>query len=169
MTAPAAPVSAAWRAPWWVRWNRNVAVALAAAALAFWPFVGFYTSVGCEFEEPAGTMVRGTYWRVRWPGDGSVVLACIVEHRPAEAGGLQPFDLGGVFLRRAQPIAAEGWWQRHGFWWVRVREDAPKVPPIVAGADRAMLAGVPHWLLTLVLLTGAAASVVQARRRAQSR
>lgn len=129
---------------------RSAVSAAAAALLLWWPFAYRYTSFGLDCECAQGGGVEQTFWRLRWPGDGSVALAFLVEHRAADSGSLEPFDLGGSFLQAAAELRAEGFWQRHGFWWVRVNAATGPAPPIVAGADCALLVGVPHWLLVAV-------------------
>jgi len=150
--------------PVW-RW---LATALACAALASWPLAYHYTSFGLDLERLQDGRVCGTFYRWRWPGDGSLTLARLVEHREPGEHRLEPCDLGGSFWQPAPDLAAEGFWQRHGFWWVVVGPTSAAVPPIVAGADRALLVGVPHWLLVLATVAAAVRLHVRAaagRRR----
>jgi hypothetical protein len=134
------------------RWVLGVAL----AALVWWPLGCRYTSFGLDLECERDGRVDCTFYRLRWPGDGSVALAWIAEHRAVASGPLEPFDLGASFLQPAPDLRPDGFWQRHGFWWVAVEPGAGPAPPIVAGADRALLVGVPHWAVVVVLLVAAA-------------
>ncbi len=129
-----------------VRW---LAIGGAIVAVLSWPFAYRYTSLGLDLERQQDGRIGCTFYRLRWPGDGSVALAWIVEHRELASGALEPFDLGARFLQPVPGLAANGFWQQHGFWWVCVDERAP-APPIVAGADRALRIGIPHWLVVAV-------------------
>lgn len=147
--------------------HRRVArgvLVIALAALGWWPLACRYTSFGLDLECERDGRIDCTCCRLRWPGDGSVALAWIVEHRASDSGPLEPFDLGGAFLQPAPELHAAGFWQRHGFWWVDVAPGAGAAPPIVAGADRALLVGVPHWAVVALLLVAGAS--LQRRRDA---
>jgi len=65
-----------------------------------------------------GAQVRFTYWRVRWPGDGSLRLGGGAHYRPLESAPVEAFDLGGVFFQPAQRAVPRSFWNRLGFWWV---------------------------------------------------
>lgn len=137
--------------------------------LAWWPFVYHYTSVGLDFEQRVDGGVDGIYWRVRWPSDGSIVLARIV-HRTKDVGDtLQPvdaFDFGGTFLKPAQATDGETFFENLGFWCRSVDAREAKVPDAVKDAERAFLIGVPHVLLAL--LTGGLWWFLRQRRRAKT-
>ena len=135
---------------------RLAALAGAVLGLVTWPMACRYTSFGLDLERAEGAQVRQTFWRLRWPGDGSVALVWIAEHRDLAAGAVEPWDLGGAFLEPAPRLAASGFWQDHGFWWVDADAASGAVPGIVGGADRAVLVGVPHGLVALLLALGAA-------------
>lgn len=132
---------------------------LTVLALATLPAAWRYSSFGLDFERASGADTEGTYWRLRWPGDGSVALCWLREQRSGAPG--PAIDLGGRFLQRAvDPRPANGW-QRLGFWWIDADAAIAPVPHIVAGAERAFLIGAPHWLLALAL---ASATWLQHRR-----
>lgn len=105
--------------------------------LLTWPLTFRYTSVGVDTERAEADTVRQRFWRVRWPGDGSVMVGWIDEHRRPEEHALEAVDLGGVFLRPPKPLPPQSLWNRLGFWWVTA----------MRGADAVFLVGVPHWLL----------------------
>jgi hypothetical protein len=137
-------------------------------ALAVWtPWTERYTSVGFERERLDAGVVHGDYWRVRWPGDGSIAAAWVAASRPARADDRAGFDLGAAFLEPPRALAPAGFWQRQGFWWVVADARKAPVPPIVAGADRAVLLAAPHVLVTGVL--AAAAMLWEWRRRRGTR
>jgi hypothetical protein len=105
--------------------------------------------------------VDSTFYRLRWPGDGSVLVGWIEEHRSAEAGPAKGVDLGALVLQPARPMAPRSTWNRLGFWSenvVAARGDRPS--EAAPRADRVLLVGVPHWLLVLL-----AAGVLVGRRR----
>ena len=71
--------------------------------LLVWPLTYRYTSLGVDSEEMVGQSVHGRYYRVRWPGNGSLMGGYVDSHhhfrvdKPADA-----FDLGGTFLQPAK-------------------------------------------------------------------
>src|SRR5438477_8600676 len=90
-----------------------------AALLALWPLSHRYTSLGLDLEHAESpTRVRCTFYRLRWPGDGSVCLARLVEHRAADAKPLEPLDLGGRFFKSAKGTRPQSAWNRRRFWWI---------------------------------------------------
>lgn len=124
---------------------------VALALLACWPLAWRYSSFGIDLEHPAGDSVECVFYRLRWPGDGSVCVARVVEHRAPEGRPLEPWDLGGAFLRPAPDLHPATTWQRLGFWCFDIAAGEP-APAIVAGADSAVIVGVPHWLLVVIAL-----------------
>ena len=98
---------------------RATSIALAVAAVGLWPFATCYTSFGLDTERAVDGQVRCDWWRVRWPGDGSVGLCHETALRERGGGPIERWDLGGVFF-------------------------ANTAPP---GARDAMQLVMPHWLL----------------------
>lgn len=135
---------------------------LAVAAAAFWPFTHRYTSFGLDLERANGDVVECSYWRLRWPGDGSFALCHETATRANDGRPVVAWDLGGRFLEPAPRLVAESFWARHGFWWIRHETAAGPAPPIVAGSTTAHLVAVPHWLVLAALAVIAA---VAFRRR----
>jgi hypothetical protein len=132
--------------------------------LIVWPLTHRYTSVGLDLETSRGATVAQEFYRVRWPGNGSMLVGRIDEHRPASSGPVVGLDLGADILRPARPIQPRSTWNRLGFWWIHAdvtHGDAPR--DAAPNADRVWLLGVPHWLL--VLLVAAAAVRALLRRR----
>ena len=135
-----------------------------AALLALWPLSHRYTSLGLDLEQPENpTRVRCTFYRLRWPGDGSVCLARLVEHRAADAKALERFDLGGRFFKPPKETRPQTAWNRGGFWWITdPTTPAAAAPAMAPGASEAFLIGVPHGLLVALSLPMA---IVATRRR----
>jgi hypothetical protein len=136
-------------------------------ALGLWPLSHHYTSLGVDLESlEAGGRVRCTFYRLRWPGDGSVCVGRLVEHRAADAKVLERFDLGGRFFKPAKETRPASAWNRWGFWWIT----SPRTPSASAagmapGATEVLMAGVPHWLLVALLTVFA---FVVSRKRART-
>lgn len=140
-----------------------------ALLLAWWPFAYRYTSVGFDFEQRVDGGVDGVYWRLRWPSDGSIVLARIV-HRTEDVGDTvlpaDAFDLGGTFLKPAQATGGETFFENLGFWCRSIDAREDKVPDVVKDAEHALLIGVPHVLI--VLLTGGSWWLLRQRNGAKT-
>ncbi len=142
---------------------RRGLLVLLLVLLAAWPLTYRYTSFGLDLDTVEGSVVDSRLVRLRWPGDGSVLVGWIDEHRPATSSEHGGTDLGGDFLRPARPMQPQSLWNRLGFWWVdteAARGDAPS--DAAPRADRVALVGLPHWLLLLLALVAA----LLARRRA---
>ena len=138
--------------------------------LLVWPLTYRYTSVGLDLESPHGQQVDQTFYRVRWPGNGSVLVGRIDEHRDATTRRVQRFDRGADIQRPAKPLPAHSTWNQLGFWWFHA-DAAAGDPPTEAAphADRVWLAGVPHWLLVLLAAAAAVRSLLRRRRTRPSR
>jgi hypothetical protein len=132
------------------------------ALLLWWPFAYRYTSIGCEWELQVDDELHSVYWRVRWPSDGSVVLARI-EHEQRLDRMPEAFDLGATFLKPAQATGAVTFWQNLGFWWLSVDAREAPVPDLVKDAERAFVVGVPH--ACLLVGTGCAWWLLRSQRR----
>lgn len=105
-----------------------------------------YTSLGIDRDmlEPNGT-VLSRYWRVRWPGDGSLWLGSGFYREPLDPSRqLDGFDLGGVFFKPPRRPAAGSAWNRFGFWRVKVSGDDAQL-------HGESWVGIPGWLPALLL------------------
>jgi hypothetical protein len=108
-----------------------------------------YTSVGFELDTLTEGVVREDYYRVRWPGDGSVLLGSGWVHLPADAKPLERFDLGAAFFHAPRRRMPESGWNRWGFWRIDVARDAPGVPVLARQGESWW--GVPGWLPALAM------------------
>ncbi len=110
----------------------------------------FYTSLGLDRDQVDGPLVRYTYLRVRWPGDGSFLLGGSSVVQPPSNRPVEPFDLGGTFFqppRRPTPRSA---WNHWGFWWI----DEPRNED-GAGNGWTFWVGIPSWIAPLMMGIGA--------------
>ncbi|CAN5437520.1 hypothetical protein BH10PLA1_BH10PLA1_04120 [soil metagenome] len=130
--------------------------------LLTWPIAWMYSSLGIDLETPVGTQVVCVFYRVRWPGDGSIMIGRIDEPLRAPKHPLERFDLGGVFFRPAMELHPASLWERLGFRWVNYDRDRDAGPCDVSPhAARVKLIGFPHGLIVL----GWAALLAGQRRR----
>ncbi len=134
-----------------MRWLRRALHATWIALLLTLPWTGLYTSVGVDVERVDAGVLHGTYYRLRWPGDGSIALARLDEERAAVDGEAPAVDLGAAFLQPAPELAPQTPWQQAGFWCVDADAKRGPVPAVVAGSTRAWLVGVPQWVLAVAL------------------
>ena len=72
------------------RWARRLPVLVLLLLLLVWPLTHRYTSIGVDTETQQGELVEGRHYRLRWPGDGSVMVGWIDEHRSAGEGRPSP-------------------------------------------------------------------------------
>jgi hypothetical protein len=138
-------------------------------AFAVWPCTGRYTSFGFECERIVARELLGDYFRLRWPGDGSICLLWVRERRPVRPDDAANLDLGAAWLQPASDLQPQTPWQRAGFWNLAGTAGAEPVPALVAGAERWWVVGLPHGLLVALLLAGAVVAEWRARRRAMAR
>ncbi|MDF2092973.1 hypothetical protein P0Y31_11525 [Knoellia sp. 3-2P3] len=142
--------------------RRRLPVVVLLLLLALWPLTYLYSSVGLDVDTVGEGRVDTRMWRVRWPGDGTVRVGWIDEHRSGDANATGGVDLGALVLQPARPPTPRTEANRWGFWWedvVASRGDRPS--GAAPRADRVMLVGAPHWALVL----GALALVVATARR----
>jgi hypothetical protein len=120
-----------------VRAIERTLLVLTLLLLAWWPLASYYTSIGVEFEQRSQNGgITGSYWRMRWPSDGSVVFARI--------------DFGAAFLQPPRACGATTTAQQFGFWFLCADAREAAMLDLVKHADRVLLIGMPHWLLLLL-------------------
>jgi hypothetical protein len=140
---------------------RRLPLLLLVVLLAVWPLTYRYTSVGLDVDTLRGETVDSRFYRLRWPGDGSVLVGWIDEHRSAEAEPAKGLDVGALVLQRPRPMTPRSTWNDVGFWYEDVVASEGDRPSEAAPrADRVMLVGAPHWLFVAL-----AALVLVGRRR----
>lgn len=130
----------------WLHWATGfcAAVLLLLWAIGCWR----YTSVGYEFDTLTEGVMREDYYRVRWPGDGSVWVGSGWVHLPTESKALEPFDLGAVFFREPRVREPQTRWNQWGFW--RISNQSPAELPILKRQGESWW-GVPGWLPGLMM------------------
>ncbi|MDB5326668.1 MAG: hypothetical protein JWM57_2237 [Phycisphaerales bacterium] len=131
--------------------KRWIPLSVLALLLLTWPLTYWYTSLGIDSDVAQGNDVVSTYYRVRWPGQGIMMVGYVIERVPAHGKPIEPFDLGGTFLQPTRAAPPVTFANRLGFWWVnvdRTHDDANS--PMAPRAERAVLVGFPHWLLVVV-------------------
>jgi hypothetical protein len=142
--------------------------ALSLGFLALW-LAGFrcFTQFGVDMEHEERDQFVIAYYRLRWPGDGSLWIGGTSYARPRANRPLERFDLGGVFFlrpRRPQPRTV---WNRLGFWRDRYRmPDSERDPRAWLQQVWGHWDGIPGWLP--VLLFGLPALWIFRQRRKRS-
>lgn len=96
-----------------------------------------YTSLGVDTAWLDEGVSHTRYYRVRWPGDGSLWIGGGSFIQPPGQEPVERFDLAAAWLQPSRPPAPQSIWNRLGFWWVRC-------------PDEGWL-GVPGWLLPIGL------------------
>ena len=130
--------------------------------LAVWPLTFRYTSIGLDVSTTGGDSAQSRFYRVRWPGDGSVLVGWIDEPASGGAGPSAGVDLGGDILQAPRRMTPRSGWNRLGFWWEDVRAgDGVRGTDGERRRQPMMLVGVPHGLFVLAALV----LLVRARRR----
>jgi hypothetical protein len=148
--------------------RRHVALGLFVVLLLAWPLTFRYTSFGIDSEQMIGQSVFGRYYRVRWPGNGSLMIGYVDEHHHFRGKAADAFDLGGTFLQPAKPPRPRSVANWLGFWWIDVDHEFGQDDPALSGATKALLVGVPHW--GFVVISGFfALRSRSSRRTAQTR
>jgi hypothetical protein len=115
---------------------------------------GFYTSLGVDTDRADGPYVMSSYYRIRWPGDGSFWIGGGAYRHAYEGKPLEPFDLGGRFFLAPRRPMPQSFWNRIGFWLIQIGLGNGKNGKTESAASQWQLwIGVPSWLP--VLVTGA--------------
>jgi hypothetical protein len=115
----------------------------------------YYTSLGIDLEQARGPRILCTFYRLRWPGDGSLRVGTVVMTRPGAVRLVDPFDLGGAFFQPARRETPRSLWNRLGFWWIAETREQAGEPP-----TQEFWVGLPSWLPSVV---GGAATLWMAR------
>ena len=146
-----------------MRW---LPIIIFALVLAAWPLTRWYTSFGVDFEQNDGPAVHCHYYRLRWPGDGSMMIGRIDEERARDRKPGEGVDLGGLFFHPPVKLVYGSIWNRLGFWAVNYDRDRDAGPcPISPLAERAWVIGFPYWLLVLAVAVPVAVQLFRRRVR----
>lgn len=105
-----------------------------------------YTSVGLDHDAVDGDRVRAHYYRVRWPGDGSVWVGGGGHDRRLAARPPERFDPASSLFERPNRPEPRSTWNRLGFWWVGNAAEDPFLPAGSAGAAWSGWVAAPGWL-----------------------
>lgn len=101
-----------------------------------------YTSVGVDRDQYNNDHIRHSYYRVRWPGNGSFWLGGGTSNRPLNSSKpFEGFDLAATFLD-SNPVlpVAESNYNKVGFW---LRS--------MTHPSKQFWLGIPSWLPVLFL------------------
>ncbi|HEX8325188.1 MAG TPA: hypothetical protein VF595_14900 [Tepidisphaeraceae bacterium] len=130
--------------------TRRIPLAVLLLLLVAWPMTYRYTSLGIDSDATDGSDVVSTYYRLRWPGNGIMMIGYLVERHPHRGMPIEAFDLGGTFLEPSRATPAVSRANRVGFWFIDVDPDrGDGFSPMAPHAQRAVLIGFPHWLLVV--------------------
>ena len=150
-------------------WRRVGVVASGVLALGFavmWVAGRFtYTSVGMDHDVVNGDRVAAGYYRLRWPGDGSLWIGGGSHDRPLSAGPPERFDPAAAWFGRPNRPEPRSAWNRLGFWWVGSAADDPFLPAGASGTVRSGWVAVPGWLPVVLFGTWPVWRLVRRCRR----
>lgn len=102
-----------------------------------------YTSIGVDSERVKGETVDYHYYRLWWPGNGSLLVGRGITMQPFNPEKqYDNFDLGAAFFRpQSRKLEARTAWNKTGFWYI----NPPK--PV-----RQYWLGIPAWLPVALIL-----------------
>ena len=109
-----------------------------------------YTTVGFDFERPAGQGVEVLYLRFRWD-DGSMWIGTAVQPVTIGRRDLEWFDPGGTLFASPTRPRHRTFWNDLGFWRVDEPIDDPYVATRYPGATSSRWSAGPSWLILLGL------------------
>ncbi len=114
----------------------------------------FYISCGIDLEKAQEKYTLFTYYRFRWPDNGSLWIGAVTHYQAATDGPVEPFDLGGTWAYHTYQPPPRSFWNRIGFWWItqpmRDLETENRFP----GPLWNFWIGMPSWLPGLMLGIG---------------
>ncbi len=101
-----------------------------------------YTSVGIDHDQREEQQIKHSYYRLRWPGNGSISLGGGKSYRPLNSS--KPFetlDLAATFLYPEPELPeVESIYNKAGFWYKSMIQPS-----------RQFWLGVPAWLPVIIL------------------
>jgi len=133
---------------------RGIWLGLACASAVLWIAGCFrYSSLGLDHNASTAAGGLVTYYRLRWPGDGSLWLGLCSHHVPRAQLSRYSLEPGGRFLGAPLSPVPSSPWNRSGFWLVTDVEADPLGVLNWPDPVQSRWLGIPGWLPT-VLLTG---------------
>ncbi len=102
-----------------------------------------YTSIGVDIDRKENSNITHKYYRVRWPGNGSIWLGGGNTQRASDPSKpFEPFDLAATFFyANPQRPEAKTTLNRWGFWYKSVQKP-----------NQQMWIGIPSWLPVLIVI-----------------
>lgn len=101
----------------------------------------WYSSFGIDRDYIINQRIHTYYYRIRWPGDGSLWLGWGRFQTKLDTHPVLPFDLGGRFFQEPRRPIPQDNWNRWGFWWVDTSEKYQEQHWL----------GIPGWLPLLIV------------------
>jgi hypothetical protein len=132
-----------------LQWICLICLFTSVIFLVLWP-VGFryYSTVGIDRDRrDSDASVCCRYYRVRWPGDGSLHIGGGVSHYRFGSKAVEPFDWGGRFFQAPRRDVPRSFFNRLGFWWIQKQyDDAWTVKDASLTKPSELWIGVPGFL-----------------------
>ncbi|MEQ1891314.1 MAG: hypothetical protein ABL998_02130 [Planctomycetota bacterium] len=132
--------------------GRPALCALTLASALLWLAGCFrYSSVGLDHNLRSGEAGLVTYYRVRWPGDGSLWVGRSSHRVPRAQLSRYPLEPGGRLLGSPVIPRPSSRWNRLGFWCVTDVDADPLGMLNWPDPVQSHWLGMPGWLPTLLL------------------
>ena len=120
----------------------SLLVALAGYSLMWLTSYSHYTSIGINLDQYKQKKISHSYYRLRWPGNGSIWLGGGYSYRTLNS--LKPFeriDLAATFLYSDPELPeVKSYYNKIGFWLISTNK-----------SSRQFWIGIPSWLPVLFL------------------
>lgn len=131
---------------------RGVWLGLIGASAVLWLVGCFrYSSLGLDHNASNAGGGLVTYYRIRWPGDGSLWFGLCSHRVPRSQLSRYPLEPGGRLFAAPMSPAPSSRWNRLGFWLATDVEADPLGVLNWPDPVRSRWLALPGWLPTLVL------------------
>jgi len=122
--------------------NILFSLALLGTTLMWLTSYTHYTSIGIDADTRENALIAHHYYRVRWPGNGSIWFGGGISQRASDpARPYEPFDLAASFLHaNPEKPTPRSTLNRLGFW----KQNSPS-------PNLQYWLGIPAWLPVLIL------------------